>query len=156
MKNAVLSLIALFSLSIANLQAQAQDPALAVTQEAIHNFFAFDMRAYADAFTAEGILVNPYGMIMTGPETIYQAHLPVVEGWKGLTAEAVVSRETVIHLTPDASLVNLEMTAFFRNPGGETVSEMPVVVSSTMIKQDGQWRISSFQVTPITGPPSQG
>lgn len=83
MKNVVFILVLMFGFFNSNVQAQAQDPALAITQEAIDNFFAFDMRAYADAFTADGILVNPYGMIMTGPETIYQTHVPVAESWKG-------------------------------------------------------------------------
>ena len=156
MKNAVLTLIILFGLSAGNLQAQAQDPALAVTQEAIDNFFAFDMLAYADAFSNDGILVNPYGMIMTGPETIYQAHLPVIESWKGLTGHATVANETVVHLNSEVSLVNVEVQTWFTNSEGETLNKLPAVVTSTIIKEDGQWRISAFHITPIVSPPSQG
>ena len=156
MKNAVLSLIVLLSIATENLQAQAQDPAIAVTQEAIDNFFAFDMRAYADAFTTEGILVNPYGMTMKGQEVIYQAHLPVVARWEGLTGHAQTSNESVMHLSDDVALVNMEVSTWFTNPAGEKLNELPVILSSTIVKQDGQWRISCFQVTPVTGPPAQG
>lgn len=156
MKNAVLSLTLFLGLFIGNLQAQAQDPALIVTHDAIDNFFAFDMRAYADAFTAEGILVNPYGMVMTGPETIYQAHLPAVASWEGLTGHAKVTKENVVYLNSGASLVNMEVHTWFTNPAGETLNELPVILSATLIEQDGQWRFSCFQITPITGPPSQG
>lgn len=156
MKNAVLSLILLLGLSIGNLQAQAQDPALTVTHNAIDNFFAFDMRAYADAFSSEGILVNPYGMVMTGPEMIYQTHLPVVASWEGLTGHAKVAKENIVYLNAGASLVNMEVHTWFTDAAGETISELPVVVSATLVEQNGQWQISCFSITPITGPPSQG
>lgn len=147
------SLLTLFS---SNLQAQMEDPAIQVVQDAVNQFFGKNMEAYAAHFAPQGELVNPMGFLMTGPQEIITAHQQYLKMLEGINTHAAVNKASVRYIRPDVATVLLSVESWHSKEEGEKTDPSPYRVTVTLSQYDGAWLIDQFQVTPIIPLPTQG
>lgn len=152
MKNTVLLTLFFLSFSLF-VRAQDTQAALAVGEQAIADFFAFDADAFGAAFANDGWLINPYGMRMNGRAEISQIHNMLFEQhWQGQNGSATVLEKTANALSDHVVVVSYRVDTEVKKADGSFTQQMEVVLSAVLRAEPEGWKINQMQITPIRTP----
>jgi uncharacterized protein (TIGR02246 family) len=130
-----------FSAATAWAQSDAKvDPALEATNKKFTEAFnAFDAKAVASFFAADGTLINPVGNVAHGPEEIAKVFAEdAARFFKGSTSTFTITGAREVG--PDTMWLDLDHTAKnARQPDGKT-GEMKMHVVMLVQKQGDEWK----------------
>ena len=114
---------------------------------------AADGAAFARQFTEDADFVNIFAMHGVGRDEIARAHQMIFDGvYRGSVNRFTVTK--VRPLGPDA------MVAFIRAelnvPEGPMAGDLRALASAVVVRENGGWKIASFQNTREQAPPELG
>ncbi len=116
-------------------------------EKAIDSFYAYDAAGFAANFTEDGILINPLGMMFTGPAMIQAVHEEVFQSWGEAPTNIQHNQTNKMFRTLCEDLVQLSFT--HESKGNPSAGEGQMTFALLFSKENGEWLIKSAQLTPV-------
>ena len=114
---------------------------------------SYDGDAFAQQFTEDADFVNIFGMHGVGRKAIARAHQAIFEG----IYQGSVNRFTVTKVRPiraDAMIAHIK--AELSVPQGPMAGLLRAIALAVLVRENGAWKIVSFQNTREQAPPEIG
>jgi uncharacterized protein (TIGR02246 family) len=111
---------------------------------------AHDAKTFASAFTADADFVNIYAMHVVGRADIARLHQMIFDTvYRGSSGRFAVEKMRSVGEDVLVAHIKAELNV----PQGPSAGTVPTLATAVLVRDDGNWKIASFQNTREQAPP---